>query len=148
MGTNHLRAAYQRALILAQLAEDHRRLGGIERTGWTGVAETKTLCVACGDDLDVGQTYEKAYFKLRPQWERYVHKTCLSPQDMIDNLRRGQHEDLVMHSFISRGGGTCDRCSRRFTKSQSVYEVRPFGSLPLEGKIYERCCKECVSVFN
>lgn len=148
MGTNHLRSAFQRALILAQVAEDQARLGTLTRTGWTGIAETKTLCVACGADLDVGQKYEKAYYAGRPRWERYVHASCPASQDLIDELRRGQHHDLVMHSFVGHGGGTCERCGARFARDQVIHEVRPLGALPLEGKIYERCCKECVSVFN
>lgn len=148
MGTNHLRSAFQRALIVAQVAEDRQVLGPIVRTGWEGVAQTKTLCIACGDDLHIGQEYEKAHYERRPRWERYVHKTCPPVQGIIDDLRMGQHTDLVMHSFISRGGGTCERCNRRFATDQTVYEVRHFGALPTEGKIYQRCCKECVSVFN
>lgn len=148
MGTNHLRNAFQRALILAQVMEDERVLGPIVRTNWKGIAQTKTLCVACGDDLDVGQVYEKAHYMERPTWERYVHELCPTTQEMIDILRKGQHEDLVMHSFVGRGGGTCERCMRRFDKDQTIYEVRPFGEMPKTGKIYLRCCKECVSVFN
>lgn len=148
MGTNHLRRSFQRALIIAQVAEDARVLGPIIRTNWKGIAQAKTLCVACGDDLDVGQTYEKAYYMERPKWERYVHELCPTTQELIDILRRGQHEDLVMHSFAGRGGGQCERCLRRFGADETVYEIRPFGTLPTEGKIYQRCCKECVSVFN
>lgn len=148
MSNLHLRTAYQRALILAQLAEDRKLLGELVRTNWSGIAETTTLCMACGDDLVVGQVYEKAYFTNRPKWERYVHKMCATRQDVIDFLRRGQHTDLIMHSFIGRGGGSCERCSRRFERDQQVFEVRPFGELPLEGKIYQRCCKECVSVYG
>jgi ferredoxin len=148
MSTTHLRAAYQRALVLAQLAEDRKVLGDVIRTGWVGIAETKTLCVSCGDDLDVGQTYEKIYFTNRPKWERFVHETCPTRQEVIDELRRGQHTDLVMHSFICKGSGRCERCGTRFLKNQQVFEVRPFGDFPLEGKIYQRCCKECVSVYR
>lgn len=148
MSNPHLRTAYQRALILAQLAEDRKVLGDLVRTNWSGIAETKTLCMACGDDLNVGQAYEKAYFTNRPKWERFVHQICVTRQEVIDFLRRGQHTDLVMHSFVSRGGGTCERCERRFARDQQVFEVRPFGELSLEGKIYQRCCKECVSVYG
>lgn len=133
---------------MAQLAEDRKILGELIRSSWVGVAVTKTLCVACGDDLDVGQTYVKAHFTNRPKWERFVHDVCPVRQDLLDGLRRGQHTDLVMHSFIGRGGGSCERCQRRFDRDQQVFEVRPFGDLPLEGKIYQRCCKECVSVYS
>lgn len=148
MGTNHLRRAFQRALIVAQIMADEKALGPIVRSNWTGIAQTKTLCIACGDDLDVGQRYEKAHYTARPRWDRFVHELCPTPQEMIDILRKGQHEDLVMHSFAGQGGGTCERCSRRFDKYQTIYEVRPFGDLPTTGKIYQRCCKECVSVFS
>lgn len=148
MGTNHLRTAFQRALILAQLAEDKRSLGMLIRTGWTGIAETTTLCVDCGTSIVEGTAWEKAHYVRRPGWTRFIHASCPPVQDTIDDLRQGQHEDLVMHNFLSRGGGSCERCSKRFEKYQVVYEVRPYGSLPLDGKIYERCCKECVSVFK
>lgn len=148
MGTNHLRRAFQKALLLAQLAEDHRVLGGLVREGWFGIAQYNTPCIACGGDLEQGQRYEKAHFVQRPLWARFVHEKCPSVQAMIDELRSGQHEDLVMHSFPAQGGGRCDKCSTRFTSGDPAYDVRPFGIIALEGKIYERRCKECVSVFN